>query len=743
MPNSQRAVSSKPVQDFQGSLFHNRYLLQRKVFTSRYTEVWKAEDTGAQQRDRDVAIKMFTVTDDTKLSLVETIGNGYLSFSLRHGNLLLPSGFSIAAGKPYIVLPYQRNGSLRARIAAAPERPCLTERDLVTMTQHLADALAYLHRNGLVHQDVAPENIFPSSTDRFLLSDFGLSRTLHTMLMHEAGPNNMYHTAYASPQRFIQRAVEPPDDVFALGVVLFEAVSGCTPWDGAGGRALLDGSPIPNLGAMISQPFASMIHACLSMEPQDRPHAEDIATWATAYVVPSAAMMPVQDESATRTRSDHEARARREAEVRRRLDAEKRARMETEKQARLEAEKRARMETEKQARLEAESRVRLETEARQREESEEQARRESSVQTFLSSMSHAIRTPLQIISGYTQVVRESIGNDIGLELTMLFREIDGHNEQLLRTIEDVVFYANVKLGVIKPTVGIVRLDHLLEQLLAQYHHAAEEKEITLTLTNELGAIHVMGDCELLRRAVSEVIENAIDYTLKGEVRMSLKASEVGTVCVEVMDTGVGMRSSFVAQACEPFTREHRDGGTDNAHVGLGLAIAERCMDLHTGGLALQSTLDIGTRATLTFTDRVDSSIIRADCVPPTRAVVLVIEDHDATAEYMRLILGRTYSVLCAANAEEARLALATKSVDAICTDVSLGDEISGIDLTRELRTDPRFATLPIIAVTAHVSEENRRACLDAGCNDVLIKPFDRHKLLALLETHLAARRSMT
>jgi signal transduction histidine kinase/CheY-like chemotaxis protein len=446
-------------------------------------------------------------------------------------------------------------------------------------------------------------------------------------------------------------------------------------------------------------------------------------------------------EAEERARKEAEERARKEAEERARKEAEERTRKEAEERTRKEAEERARKEAEERARKEAEERARKEAEERARKEAEELERRPSSVQTFLSSMSHAMRTPLQIINGYTQIVRENIDDNSNPELATLFQEIDKHSAQLLETVNDVVLYANIKLGVTQPRTGVVRLDQLLERLFATHRPAAVKRDLTFTLHNALGEIYVMGDGDMIERAVSEVIENALDYTMQGNVTILLQASDSGTICIDVVDTGIGMRGSFASQACEPFTREHREGSINDTRVGLGLAIAQLCMELHTGTLMLESTIDVGTRATLTFTDRVDSSIVHADRSPHARSVVLVVEDHDATAEYMRIVLGRTYAVLLAATADEARLALENNHVDAVCTDISLRDDTTGIDLTRDLRADPRYATLPIIAVTAHAFEDARLECLAAGCDDVLIKPFDRHKLLVLLETLIRDRRS--
>jgi two-component system, cell cycle response regulator DivK len=120
----------------------------------------------------------------------------------------------------------------------------------------------------------------------------------------------------------------------------------------------------------------------------------------------------------------------------------------------------------------------------------------------------------------------------------------------------------------------------------------------------------------------------------------------------------------------------------------------------------------------------------------SRPLILVVEDNESTAEFMRVALGFHFSVSVVHSVRDALEVLATKHVDAVCTDISLGEGPSGFDLIREMKAAPCYAGIPLIAVTAHAIHECRDACFEAGCDDVLFKPFGHMQLVTLLKTYL-------
>lgn len=719
MSDVPRVNHAAPVQKMHGPMFHDRYRLHHRLAQNESTDVWVAADT--KDRNREVVIKMYAVKARMDLSLIETVCSGYLSFSLRHDNLLLPIASSVVRGRPYIVLPYQDGGSLRSRIAARPAHDAHTEIELLALARRLGNVLAYLHRNGLVHQDLVPENIFPTAQGDYLLSDFGLSRTLHTMLGHPTGPNSIFHIPYASPQRFVERSAEPPDDVFSLGVVLYERATGRLPWQGAGGEALLKDAAPPDLDGCVSDDFAAIILRCLARDARERPTAADVEQWAAAYHIPVAArtarpIAPPPPKTPPRTLQKEPVV--RGGDPRPTTHAGDAAAAQATIAARAQ-----RMPAAEASRSAGPTPVPLPA---------------ANVQQILASMSHAVRTPMQVITGYARVLGERLADRVAPDEAAAFAEIEAHSTQLLATVDALVYYAGVSYGLRPLQPGPVRLDLLLGTIVAARQQTAAQRAITLALHNDLGEVQVQGDGELLHRAVSEVLHNAVSHTRTGGVTVRLRANGDDTVRIDIEDTGTGMSPAFLPHACEPFMREGGEHDPQPGRPGLGLAIARACIEQHKGHIEITSTPARGTTVMLALPDRVALQRTAAKR-QPTAPVVLVVEDHEPTAAYMRFVLGGSYTVVHAADAAEALTALEQHPVAAICMDISLRDNVSGIDLTRALRSDAHYATLPIIAVTAHAFEQDRHKCLDAGCDDVLFKPFDRRDLLTRLETLITAR----
>ncbi|MDH7516633.1 MAG: serine/threonine-protein kinase, partial [Bacteroidota bacterium] len=343
----------------------------------------------------------------------------------------MPTVFSVAGSIPYLVMPHFHRGSLRGVISRQRTSGPVREEEIIRVCTQVASAMSYLHRNSFVHQDIVPENILLDDDGRWVISDFGFSRILHNTLGHTFGPNRIFHEPYASPERFVSRSANAPDDVFSLGVILYELAVGRLPWEGRGGRALLDGE-IPPLSwdDQYSEELQDIVFRCLSKRPEQRPTASELEQWASGYSIPTAEEIRRSREARKRreqeqeeenkrrieairiqseiqqkerqkaenairealererskkagknhnqrgeagSRSKHDLKAREEAERKAREEAERRAREEAERKAREEIERKAREEAERKAREEAERRAREEAERKAREEIERKA----------------------------------------------------------------------------------------------------------------------------------------------------------------------------------------------------------------------------------------------------------------------------------------------------------------------------------------------------------------------------------
>ena len=206
-----------------------------------------------------------------------------------------------------------------------------------------------------------------------------------------------------------------------------------------------------------------------------------------------------------------------------------------------------------------------------------------------------------------------------------------------------------------------------------------------------------------------------------------------------------MESLFKAYSQEEFGYSRGYEG-----IGLGLALVKKYLDLNGVQVDVQSTKGTGTTFTLIFPSipNVAHGITTQEISkrqkhhgkqhsdPDRKSIpnILVVEDDVFTQEYMRIILRDKYSVEIASTTSEAWEVLRSRSIDCILMDLALADEKNGIELTKELRSEEAFVSLPIIALTAHAFDQDRLQCIEAGCNGFIAKPIDTTKLLNLLDT---------
>jgi CheY-like chemotaxis protein len=252
------------------------------------------------------------------------------------------------------------------------------------------------------------------------------------------------------------------------------------------------------------------------------------------------------------------------------------------------------------------------------------------------------------------------------------------------------------------------------------------------------------DGDRIRQIVVNLVSNAVKFTSRGSVvvRVAFIAgadATAGTLAIEVVDTGIGIAADRkhllfqrFSQVDSSLTRRH--GGT-----GLGLAISKSLMDLLGGEIGVDSELGRGSRFWIRLPVTIGRELTtqgatRASVTEPARLLgrILLAEDSQSNAALaMRLLQRKGAHVDIVTDGRQALEAVQQRSCDLVLMDVSM-PEMDGIEATRRIRAlGGRFATIPIIGLTAHALAGDRAACEAAGMNDYVAKPFDR---IAFLRT---------
>jgi len=390
----------------------------------------------------------------------------------------------------------------------------------------------------------------------------------------------------------------------------------------------------------------------------------------------------------------------------------------------------------------------------------ERVRRADEAKTrFLANMSHEIRTPMTAILGFADLLTDELrdlnaAGDAHTHLTT----IRANAHHLLGVLNDVLDMSKIEAG--KLTVERIPTDpaEVVGAVVGMLAGQAEAKGVEL-LARCASPIPrtITTDPTRLRQILLNLVGNAIKFTDQGRVSLAVSCDPPeGVLRVAVEDTGPGMTDRQVRRLARFEAFHQADCSTTRTHggTGLGLSISQQLAGLLGGGIEIASRPGVGSVFTLTIAT---GSLDGVEVVPAQRALhapgaprpedhplppepasgtdlaglrVLVVEDGPDNQRLLRRYLEAAGAdAQLAANGREAVQRLAGDGVDAF--DLVLMDMqmpvLDGYAATRELRL--AGVSVPIIALTAHALADDRRRCLDAGCDEYLAKPVDRRALL--------------
>jgi signal transduction histidine kinase/CheY-like chemotaxis protein len=369
---------------------------------------------------------------------------------------------------------------------------------------------------------------------------------------------------------------------------------------------------------------------------------------------------------------------------------------------------------------------------------------------FLSSMSHELRSPLNGILGYAQILARAA--DLPPQHHGAVQIIRKSGEHLLTLINDVLDLAKIEAGKLELLPRHVHLPALLRTVLGMSHMRAEAKGLSFRIEQEGAAFDtVLADEKRLMQVLLNLLGNAIKFTERGRVVLRVQA---GAACADgdgprrvrfrIEDTGPGISPEHLAKIFEPFEQV----GAERARAegtGLGLAITRRIVDLMGGSIRVESQLGQGSvfevdvpliEVSAALAEHISRPWERLTGYEGTRRALLVVDDQAESRAVIRdLLTPLGFRVLEASRGEQAlELALAHRP-DVIVMDLSMPG-MDGYETTRRLRQLPELACIPVIASSAStsVSEHDRSASF--GCNDFLPKPIEGGALLEKLEAQL-------
>ena len=396
-----------------------------------------------------------------------------------------------------------------------------------------------------------------------------------------------------------------------------------------------------------------------------------------------------------------------------------------------------------------------EEELRKVREAAEAANRAKSA--FLATMSHEIRTPMNAILNTAAFALET-------ELTQQQRQyvtvIETAARGLLALINHILDFSKIEAEKLELESVPFELMEVLDEVTQIFRAKVIENGVELVVHAGSDVPRTLvGDAHRLRQVLINLVGNAFKFTERGSVEVEvISVTAASVIPVElafaVRDSGIGIPKEKQGQLFQAFSQADSSTTRRYGGTGLGLAISLRLARLMGGDLSLSSEPGVGSTFTLTarFGVAAAQATARAGvttllATPPASAGagefkgmrVLLAEDNEANRFVATELLSRLgFHIEVAVNGVQAVKMARERPFACVLMDVQM-PEMDGIEATRRIRQDAKFASLPIIAMTANAMNGDQEAFLAAGMNDYVPKPIDRHALLEALRRQVSRR----
>jgi signal transduction histidine kinase/ActR/RegA family two-component response regulator len=366
---------------------------------------------------------------------------------------------------------------------------------------------------------------------------------------------------------------------------------------------------------------------------------------------------------------------------------------------------------------------------------------------FLANTSHEIRTPLSSIIGFTHLLLAQ-GYDPSRERHKEYLNIiQSSGKHLLALINDILDLSKIEANQLEVQWEKVNVPELCRNVLALVKEKAANKNLQLRLEVDPDVTTLVADPLRLKQMLLNLLFNAVKFTSTGAVGLQVVPKGV-FVHFTVWDTGTGISKENQAQLFKPYFQIPNAAADGNEGTGLGLAVTRKLAEIHGGSVEVESEVDCGSRFTLILPpipmgkvggeeetwieEEVICSPLPLFITPSTSLEILLVEDDFPNAELMQIYLGKLgYKITWVHNAAKMWEALKHLVPAVILLDIHLPDS-KDLKLVQQLRENPHYRTIPLIAQTAMAMKGDREICLAAGVNEYISKPIDLPLLASLV-----------
>ena len=404
------------------------------------------------------------------------------------------------------------------------------------------------------------------------------------------------------------------------------------------------------------------------------------------------------------------------------------------------------------------------TEEKKRELEQEEALRQEKIKAekvneaksiFLFNMSHDIRTPMNAILGYSQLMKKELTNP---KLVHYQEMIEQSSQLLLSIINNVLDMARVESGKMELDENYEVVGNITQLVCGAFAAEASKKNIELNKIVNVEHKHIITDSTKMQEILSNLISNAIKYTSAGG-KVTIDTRELPydkegytLIQTKVSDTGIGMSEEFLPSLFELFTRERNTTLSKIPGTGLGMAIVKNLVDLMNGSIEVESELGKGSTFTITIPHKIANKDYTNRNIESSHELdidfkgkrILLAEDNELNAEITTTILSEMGfevktvedGILCVNEMQHQP----ANTYDLILMDIQMPnmDGYKATDCIRHL-SQPEKANIPIIAMSANAFEEDKKKAFDVKMNDYITKPIDFQKMEEVLK-HILSKK---